>query len=102
MLATNVCKHEEIKNCSIKHFKEFHSINIFWLCNPFHLQEKKKKAMGTPIAANHVNLSMDMFGRSLLNDLDKKTVKKKLIRLCFIDEIVFETSLRRVVAFCQK
>ena len=33
--------------------------------------------MGTPIAANHVNLSMDMFGRSLLNDLDKKNVKKK-------------------------
>ena len=59
------------KNCSIKHFKELHSVKIFWLCNAFHLQ-KKGTAMGTPMVANHANVSMNMFKRSLLNDLLKK------------------------------
>ena len=79
MLATNVCKHEEIKTVPLNTLKNFILLTFSGFVILFiYKKEKKKKAMGTPIAANHVNLSMDMFGRSLLNDLDKKNVKKKI------------------------
>ena len=45
--------------------------------------------MGTPMAANYANLIMDMFETSLLNDFHKKAGKKRLIWLCFIDDIFF-------------
>ena len=65
------------------------------------------KAMGTPIVANYANLFMDMFEISLLNDFHKKTGKKLLIWLRFIDDIFFiwtdgEDSLKEYLAFCQK
>ena len=61
--------------------------------------------MGTPMAANHANLFMDMFERSLLNDFKKKL--ERLIWLRFINNILFiwtegENSLREFLAFCQK
>ena len=34
--------------------------------------------MGTPMAANHASLFMDMFERSLLNDFKKKTGKTNM------------------------
>ena len=46
-------------------------------------------AMATPIAANYANLFMDMFETTLLNDFHKKTGKKPLIWLRFIDVIFF-------------
>ena len=63
--------------------------------------------MGTPMAANYANLIMDMFETSLLNDFHKKTGKKRLIWLCFIDAIFFiwtddEDSLKEFLAFWQK
>ena len=45
--------------------------------------------MATPIAANYANLFMDMFETTLLNDFHKKTGKKPLIWLRFIDVIFF-------------
>ena len=65
------------------------------------------KAMGTPIVANYANLFMDMFEISLLNDFHKKTGKKPLIWLRFIDDVFFiwtdgEDSLNECLAFCQK
>ena len=61
--------------------------------------------MGTPMAANHANLFMDMFERSLLNDFKKKL--ERLIWLRFINNILFiwtegENPLREFLAFCQK
>ena len=65
------------------------------------------KAMGTPIVANYANLFMDMFEISLLNDFHKKTGKKPLIWLRFIDDVFFiwtdgEDSWKECLAFCQK
>ena len=63
--------------------------------------------MGTPMAANYANLFMDMLETSLLNDFHKKTGKKPLIWLRFIDDIFFiwtdgEDSLKEFLAFCQE
>ena len=63
--------------------------------------------MGTPIATNYANLFMDMFETSLLNDFHKKTGKKPLIWLRFIDDIFFiwtdgEDSLMEFLVFCLK
>ena len=63
--------------------------------------------MGSPMAANYADLFMDMFETSLLNDFHKKTGKKLLIWLRFIDDIFFiwtdaEDSLKEFSALCQK
>ena len=63
--------------------------------------------MGTPMAANYANLFMDMFEISLLNDFHKRTGKKPLIWLRFIDDIFFiwtdgAVLLKEFLAFCQK
>ena len=63
--------------------------------------------MGTPMAANYANLFMDMFETSLLNDFHKKTGKKPLIWMRFIDDIFFiwtdgENLFKEFSAFCQK
>ena len=63
--------------------------------------------MGTPVAANYADLFMNMFETSFLNDSHKKTGKKHLIWLRFIDDIFFiwtnvEDSLEKFLAFCQK
>ena len=91
-----------LKNCILLILKS----NIFWFCNTFHIQ-KKGTAMATPMAANYANLFMDMFETSLLNDFHKKTGKKPLIWLRFIDDIFFiwidgEDSLKEFLAFYQK
>ena len=91
-----------LKNCILLILKS----NIFRFCNTFHIQ-KKGTAMGTPMAANYANLFMDMFETSLLNDFHKKTEKKPLIWLRFIDDIFFiwtdgEDSLKEFLVFCQK
>ena len=63
--------------------------------------------MGSPVAANYADLFMDMLETSLLNDFHKKTGKKLLIWLRFIDDIFFiwtdvEDSLKEFLAFYQK
>ena len=80
--------------------------NIFRFCNTFHIQ-KKGTAMGTPMAANYANLFMDMFEHHFLMTSTKKTGKKPLIWLRFIDDIFFiwtdgEDSLKEFLAFCLK
>ena len=59
------------------------------------------------MAANYANLFTDMFETSLLNAFYKKTGKKPLIWLRFIDDIFFiwtdgVDSLKEFLAFCQK
>ena len=63
--------------------------------------------MGTTMAANYANLFMNMFETSLLNDFHKKTGRKPLIWMRFIDDIFFirtddENVLKEFSAFCQK
>ena len=80
--------------------------NIFQFCQKFFLQ-RMGTAMGTPMAANYANIFMDSFETSLLNEFYKKTGKKPLIWLRFIDDIFFiwtdgEESLKEFLEFCQK
>ena len=71
-----------LKNCILLILKS----DIFRLCNTFYIQ-KKGTAMGTPMAANYANLFIDIFEISLLNDFHKKTGRKPLTWLHFINDI---------------
>ena len=79
---------------------------FFRFCNIFYLQ-KKGTVIGIPMATNYATLSMNMFVTLFLNEFHKKSGKKHVIWVRFIDDIFFIWTdgidlLKEILPFCQK